>query len=82
MFEDIIVSTDSLEIAKVAEDYGASVPFMRSKNSDDFATTYDVLEEVIKNLSKIKLYDNLLFISMCSTCKIRNIEEFYSNDWK
>ena len=44
------------------------MPFMRSKkNSDDFATTFDVLEEVINNLSKIKLdYDNLCCLYPCA----------------
>ncbi len=48
-FDEVMVSTDSEEIADVAKAYGASVPFMRSeKTSDDFATTRDVLLEVIE----------------------------------
>lgn len=48
VFSDIMVSTDCEEIAAVAKEYGANVPFMRSeKTSDDFANTCDVLEEVI-----------------------------------
>lgn len=48
LFDEIMVSTEDLEIAKIAEFYGAKVPFMRSlKNSNDYATTFDVLEEVI-----------------------------------
>lgn len=44
----VIVSTDSHEIKSIAIESGASVPFMRSaKNSDDYATTYDVIEEVL-----------------------------------
>lgn len=47
-FSEVMVSTDSEEIADVARRYGASVPFMRSaKASDDFATTADVLLEVL-----------------------------------
>ena len=43
-----MVSTDSEEIAKIARDYGAVVPFMRSeKNADDYATTEDVIMEVV-----------------------------------
>ena len=43
-----MVSTDCEEIAKISLQYGASVPFMRSgKNSDDFATTSDVIKEVL-----------------------------------
>ena len=52
-FDTIMVSTDSAEIAEVAKRAGAQVPFMRSaKTSDDFATTYDVLEEVIGEYEK------------------------------
>lgn len=49
LFDEVMVSTDSEEIAKVAIEYGAKVPFLRSaKNSDDFATTSDVLLEVLE----------------------------------
>lgn len=48
VFDEVMVSTDSQEIKEVAERYGAKVPFMRSEEtSDDFATTNDVLDEVI-----------------------------------
>ena len=54
IFDEVMVSTDSEEIADVAKKYGAKVPFMRSeKTSDDFATTQDVLEEVIAEYSKM-----------------------------
>ena len=48
LFDIIMVSTDDEEIAEIALKYGANVPFIRSaKNSSDFATTFDVIEEVI-----------------------------------
>ncbi|MFX0556534.1 pseudaminic acid cytidylyltransferase [Maribacter sp. CXY002] len=48
LFDEIIVSTDDEEIAKIAIEYGAKVPFLRSgQNSDDHATTYDVVHEVV-----------------------------------
>lgn len=48
LFDEVMVSTDSEEIAEVAKKYGASVPFMRSaKTSNDFATTADVILEVL-----------------------------------
>jgi len=50
LFDKVIVSTDDYEIAEISKNYGAEVPFMRSeKNSNDFATTADVLLEVIEN---------------------------------
>ncbi len=44
VFDRIIVSTDSEEVADMARTYGVEVPFMRpSKLSDDHATTDDVI---------------------------------------
>lgn len=49
LFSEVMVSTDDHEIAEIAKEYGASVPFFRSsKNADDYATTTDVILEVIK----------------------------------
>ncbi len=48
LFDEVMVSTDDAEISKLAQDNGASVPFLRSaKTSDDYATTSDVLLEVL-----------------------------------
>ena len=48
IFDLVMVSTDSEEIAEVARKYGAVVPFIRSdKTANDFATTAEVLSEVI-----------------------------------
>lgn len=53
LFDEVMVSTDDLEIEKIAISYGASVPFIRSKiNSNDFATTIDVLIEVLDKYQK------------------------------
>lgn len=49
-FDEVMVSTDSAEIAEVAKRYGAVVPFLRSAaTSGDYATTADVLGEVLWN---------------------------------
>lgn len=54
LFSEVMVSTDDEEIAEIAQKYGAKVPFMRSaKNSDDYATTRDVLCEVISQYKTI-----------------------------
>lgn len=53
IFDEVMVSTDSQEIAEIAIDYGAKVPFMRSKEtSSDYATTSDVLKEVVDEYKK------------------------------
>lgn len=67
IFDEIMVSTDSEEIADVAKKYGALVPFMRSEcTSNDFATTYDVIEEVLTEYKKAgKVFDELCCIYPC-----------------
>lgn len=67
IFDEIMVSTDSEEIAEVARKYGANVPFMRSeRTANDFATTFDVLEEVVNEYKKQgKFFDELCCIYPC-----------------
>ncbi len=48
LFEEVMISTDDAEIAKIAQAAGAQVPFMRSSaNAGDYAGTDDVLMEVL-----------------------------------
>lgn len=55
LFDLILVSTDDDEIADFSRSCGAEVPFFRSiKNSDDYATTVDVLLEVLNELESSK----------------------------
>jgi pseudaminic acid cytidylyltransferase len=60
LFEEVMVSTDDKEIAEIAQKYGAKVPFFRSeKNANDFATTADVIKEVMADYTKTdKEFDN------------------------
>jgi pseudaminic acid cytidylyltransferase len=54
LFDKVVVSTDSEAIKAISLNHGAEVPFLRSeKNSDDFATTIDVIFEVIKQFEEI-----------------------------
>lgn len=53
VFDTVMVSTDSEEIAEIAKREGAEVPFLRSeKTSNDFASTADVIEEVLLEYEK------------------------------
>lgn len=52
IFDEIFVSTDCPEIADIATQYGASVPFMRPKElANDFATDEQVRKHFIQWLS-------------------------------
>lgn len=64
LFDEVMVSTDSEEIAEIARRYGADVPFMRSeKTSNDWASTLDVLKEVVEKYSELgKSFDMLCCI--------------------
>jgi N-acylneuraminate cytidylyltransferase len=64
VFDEVMVSTDSEEIKEIAEKYGAVVPFLRSaETSNDYATTADVLEEVINNYKRMgKNFDSFACI--------------------
>jgi pseudaminic acid cytidylyltransferase len=54
LFDEVMVSTDDDEIAQIACSFGAKVPFLRSgKSSDDFATTAEVLQEVLASYKAI-----------------------------
>ena len=53
LFNEVMVSTDDQKIKKIAMQFGAKVPFMRSnENSGDFATTSDVILEVLEQYEK------------------------------
>lgn len=57
LFEKIIVSTDSQEIADLAVSSSAEVPFLRSNElSDDFATTMEVIQDVFAKEPQLSLH--------------------------
>lgn len=67
IFSDVMVSTDDLEIASVARECGALVPFLRSsQTSDDYASTASVLLEVVQEYEKRgHYYDTICCVYPC-----------------
>lgn len=60
---DVIVSTDSQEIADIAIQYGAQVPFLRPAHlAEDHSATSDVLIHVINELSNNNQTYEYLFL--------------------
>ena len=61
LFDQVLVSTDDHEIAEISIACGAEVPFIRpAELSDDFATTTDVIQHAIHQLStQIQLTDHI-----------------------
>ena len=64
LFDTVMVSTEDSRIKEIALEYGAIVPFDRSaENSDDHATTFDVIEEVVSEYVKSgKSFDEICCI--------------------
>ncbi|MCR5189270.1 MAG: pseudaminic acid cytidylyltransferase [Treponema sp.] len=75
LFDDVMVSTDDEEIAIIAKQYGASVPFMRSsETANDFAILKDVLNEVIaKYKENGKIFDE--YCCILPTAPLVEIED-------
>jgi pseudaminic acid cytidylyltransferase len=63
-FDEIFVSTDDEEIAKIAMFYGATIPWLRSKElSGDYATTLSVMQDSVNRLkSDLANIDNVCCI--------------------
>lgn len=59
LFDKVVVSTDDEEIASIAKEYGAEIPFLRPKElADDFANTGEVVEHTLNFLKqKNEKYD-------------------------
>jgi len=54
LFDEVMVSTDDVEIAEIGKHAGANVPFFRSEGTaNDYATTADVILEVLEEYKKI-----------------------------
>ena len=70
LFDEIIVSTDDVDIKKVAESYGAEVPFKRpAELSGDLIGTKPVIDHAIEWLGKNgKNYDYCCTIYATTPC--------------
>ncbi len=57
VFDEVMISTEDKEIAQISEGFGAKVPFFRSeKTASDYATTADVLLEVLDEYEKMDMH--------------------------
>jgi len=88
MFDRIVVTTDDEEIARIAREYGAEVPFIRpSELSDDYAGTTEVIAHAIQALADIDIHvDTVCCIYATApfvrpTDIIESYKAFTSGDW-
>lgn len=77
----IVVSTDSEEIARIAEKYGAEVPFIRPKElATDIADKVSVIKHVLKSCEEIfgKKYDSIMDLDVTAPIrKVQDLENAY-----
>lgn len=73
--DDVIVSTDSLEIQKISNRYGAETPFIRpQEQASDTATTLDAVLHSLKTLEmQGRVYDILVLLQ--PTSPLRTVED-------
>ena len=74
LFDEIMVSTDSPEYAKIAKSFEANVPFLRSEgNSSDKASSWDVVLEVLSRYFETgKKFDSVCLLQPTSPLRTAN----------
>ena len=88
LFDHIVISTDSDDIAKIAKEYGAEVFFKRSTEmASDTAGKLDVIRDAFKRSEKYynKTYDYLIDLDATAPLRsvddiINSFEQFVKND--
>lgn len=80
LFSDVFVSTDSEEYAKIALEWGASIPFLRSDElATDTASSLDVIKDAVRRYGEIgKSFDTVALLQPTSPLrKAEDITEGY-----
>tara|TARA_B100002019_G_scaffold131625_1_gene113097 strand:+ start:15114 stop:15803 length:690 start_codon:yes stop_codon:yes gene_type:complete len=78
LFDKVIVSTDDQEIAKVAESFGAEIPFIRPKNlADDFTGINPVISHALKNIDTENYNYACCIFATSPLLKIDDLKESY-----
>lgn len=78
---DVVVSTDSEEIAAISKEYGAEVPFLRPKEiATDISTTFDAIKYTLNTLSEQgRNYDFIVLLQPTSPIRQpSHIDEAYT----
>lgn len=73
--DEVMVTTDSQEIAEISKKYGASVPFLRpTELASDTATTFDVIKHTIEYCENNfhKTYDYIVLLEPTSPLRDKN----------
>lgn len=74
IFDRVIVSTDSEEIAEVSVRSGAEVPILRDKSADDFSPVSEATIHTLKELEKKGIYFDEV-VQLFAVCPLRNSQD-------
>lgn len=78
LFSQVLVSTDDAEIAEIARQEGASVPFLRDTHADDHSS---VSEATLRALAQAETYWQDKFditVQLMANCPLRGTREIFS----
>jgi CMP-N,N'-diacetyllegionaminic acid synthase len=79
LIDRVICSTDSEEYASIAKEYGAEVPFLRSKEAaDDNAMEEDILKDLRKNFLTHGIKEPDLVVWLRPTFLFRKVKDVQS----
>lgn len=77
LFDKVVVSTDSPEIAEVSRKYGAEVPFLRDTAADDHSPVSEATLRTILQLEENgEVYDEV--VQLFAVCPLRTAEDIQS----
>tara|TARA_Y100000996_G_scaffold414573_2_gene405873 strand:+ start:1409 stop:2086 length:678 start_codon:yes stop_codon:yes gene_type:complete len=87
LFDKVVVSTDNEKIAKVAEDFGAEIPFLRPPEiSDDFTNINKVISHTLNNIDTDNYNFACCIFATSPLLMIKDLKESYElilqNDYK
>lgn len=71
LFDIVLVSTDSEEIADIAVKYGATVPFLRNANTDDYSTVSEATITALKQLFSYNGKEYQTVVQLMANCPLR-----------
>lgn len=72
LFDVVLVSTDSEEIAELSRSYGAEVPFLRKAHADDFSPVSEATLTALNQLESYKGKAYTTVVQLMANCPMRN----------
>lgn len=74
LFDEVLVSTDSKEIADISKEHGAEVPFLRNEHADDHSTVSEATLTALSQMEKHagKRYDTI--VQLMANCPLRSAD--------